>query len=124
MHLNSLALVNYKNYEEASLEFTKDINVFIGENGAGKTNLLDAVYYLSYCRSFLNPVDKQSIRIGEKFFVIQGDFDREDKSIGITCAIKKGKRKRSSEIRKNTRNCQIISDSFLRLSFLLMTRTS
>jgi DNA replication and repair protein RecF len=107
MHLNSLALVNYKNYEEASLEFSKDINVFVGNNGAGKTNLLDAIYYLSYCRSFLNPIDKQSIRIGEKFFVIQGNFQKEDREIGITCAIKEGQKKK---IKKNKKEYEKLSD--------------
>lgn len=107
MHLNSLALVNYKNYEEASLEFSEDINVFIGENGAGKTNLLDAIYYLAYCRSFLNPIDKQSIRIGEKFFVIQGDFERDEKHIGITCAIKEGQKKK---IKRNKKEYEKLSD--------------
>lgn len=107
MHLNTLALVNYKNYEEASLEFSEDINVFVGENGAGKTNLLDAIYYLSYCRSFLNPVDKQSIRMGEKFFVIQGGFLKDDRQAGITCAIKEGQKKK---VKKNKKEYEKLSD--------------
>lgn len=98
MHLDSLTLINFKNYTEVNLNFSEEINVFVGENGVGKTNLLDAIYYLSFCRSFLNPVDKQCIRIGEKFFMIQGNYLKDAKKVGITCAIKEGAKKK---IKKN-----------------------
>ncbi|WP_066757932.1 DNA replication/repair protein RecF [Crocinitomix algicola] len=100
MHLNSLALVNFKNYKEATLELSPDINIFIGENGAGKTNVLDAVYYLAFCRSFLNPIDKQCIRIDEKFFLLQGSFVKEEKKIAITCSVKEGQKKKVTRNKK------------------------
>ena len=74
MQLTSLSLINFKNYSEAQIALSDGINVFVGDNGAGKTNLLDAIYYLFFCKSFLNPVDSQNIRGDEKFFLIQGMY--------------------------------------------------
>lgn len=100
MHLKSLALVNFKNYSEASLELSPDINIFLGENGAGKTNALDAVHFLSFCRSFLNPIDRQCIRLDEKFFLLQGTFMKDDKKVAITCSIKEGQKKKVTRNKK------------------------
>lgn len=107
MHLKSLTLVNFKNYSEASIDLSPDINVFIGENGAGKTNILDAVHFLSSCRSFLNPIDKQCIQLDEKFFLIQGVFEKDDKDISITCSIKDGQKK---IVRKNKKEYEKLAD--------------
>jgi DNA replication and repair protein RecF len=93
MHLKSLSLVNFKNYEQAELSFSEKINCFVGENGVGKTNLLDAVHYLALCKSNLNPIDAQNIRYDQDFCVIQGLFERFDKEENIYCGIRKLKRK-------------------------------
>ena len=93
MYLENLSLVNFKNLEEVDLQFSPDLNCFIGNNGAGKTNLMDAVYYLSFCRSFLNPVDGMNVRHGESFFVIQGKFHRFDQEESIFCGLKAGGKK-------------------------------
>ena len=74
MHLKSLQLINFKNYEEVEISLSSGINCFTGRNGSGKTNVLDAVHYLSMCKSFLNSIDRQNIRFGEQFFVVQGEF--------------------------------------------------
>ena len=71
MFLKKLSILNFKNYEEAQIEFSGKINCFLGNNGEGKTNLLDAIYYLSFCKSFFNPVDSQNIRHEEPFFVVE-----------------------------------------------------
>ena len=76
MFIEELSLINFKNFEQAEMSFSPDLNCFIGNNGAGKTNLMDAIYYLSFCKSFHNPVDVQNIRHEEEFFVIQGKFKR------------------------------------------------
>ncbi len=107
MHLKTLALVNFKNYTDASIELSADINVFIGENGAGKTNILDAVHFLSFCRSFLNPVDRQCIRLNEKFFLLQGTYFKDDKDIGITCSIKEGQKK---TVKRNKKEYEKLAD--------------
>lgn len=67
MILKRISILNYKNLAEVELDFSPKINCFIGQNGMGKTNLLDAVYYLSFCKSASNPVDSQNIRHDEEF---------------------------------------------------------
>ncbi|MBQ9262463.1 MAG: DNA replication and repair protein RecF [Prevotella sp.] len=77
MILEKLSLINYKNITEATLELSPKINCFIGQNGVGKTNVLDAIYYLSFCHSANNPIDSQVIRHGEEFFMIEGLYRSE-----------------------------------------------
>ncbi len=93
MHLKSLQLINFKNYEEAEIRLEEGINCFIGENGAGKTNILDAVHYLSMCKSYLNTIDRQNIRFDEHFFSILGTFNKNEKDSLIHCALKTGAKK-------------------------------
>ena len=90
--LSSLNIVNFKNYQQAELDFSEDINCFTGDNGSGKTNILDAIYYLSFCKSYFNPVDYQNIRHGEDFFVIEGTFEVEETET-VFCGVKKGQKK-------------------------------
>lgn len=93
MHLKSLQIINFKNYEEAYLELNPGINCFIGMNGAGKTNILDAVHYLSMCKSYLNTIDRQNIRFDQQFFSIIGGFETNEKNYEIHCALKVGAKK-------------------------------
>ncbi len=76
MHLQNIQLINFKNYVEAQLDFSADVNVFVGDNGVGKTNMLDAIYYLSFSKSYLNPQDRHSIKLDENFFLIKDYFSR------------------------------------------------
>lgn len=107
MYLKSLSLLNFKNYSDTSFDLSPDINVFIGENGAGKTNILDAVYFLSFCRSFLNPIDRQCIQLDQKFFLLQGKYVMEDKEVSITCSIKEGQKK---IVKRNKKEYDKLSD--------------
>jgi DNA replication and repair protein RecF len=100
MHLRTLSLVNFKNYTEANVELSSEINVFVGNNGQGKTNLLDGIYYLSFCKSFLNPVDKQNIKIGEKFFMLNGKYDRGEKKLEVSIAVQAGQKKKVKRNKK------------------------
>ncbi len=93
MYLQSLSLVNFKNFEAAELDFAPGINCFVGNNGVGKTNLLDAIHYLCLCKSYFNPVDTQNIRHGQEFAVIQGVFFNDDKPDEIYCALHHNKNK-------------------------------
>lgn len=77
MILRKLSILNYKNICEAQLELSPKMNCFIGPNGAGKTNVLDVVYYLSFCRSASNPIDSQVIRHEEPFCMIEGEYEDE-----------------------------------------------
>ena len=100
MHLSRISLVNFKNYEQLELEFSQKINCFVGDNGTGKTNLLDAIYYLSLTRSYFNSVDSQNIRHGQEFFLIQGDYLRDELEEKIHCGVQKNKRKQFRRNRK------------------------
>ncbi len=80
MILRKLSILNYKNISEATLELSPKMNCFIGHNGVGKTNLLDAVYYLSFCRSASNPVDSQVIRHDAPFCMIEGVYSEHSNS--------------------------------------------
>lgn len=94
MILQSLSILNYKNLAEVQLELSPKINCFIGHNGVGKTNVLDAVYFLSFCRSMNNPVDSQVIRHGEDCCVIEGRYvDEEGVEELISCGMKRGVKK-------------------------------
>lgn len=89
MYLQKLSITNFKNYEEATLHFSDKINCFIGDNGTGKTNLLDAIYYLSFCKSYFNPVDTQNIRHHENFFSIHGTYMKNGDSPDVISCIQK-----------------------------------
>lgn len=93
MVLAGISVVNFKNYESASLAFSPGVNIFTGLNGQGKTNLLDAVHYLSNCRSYFNPIDSQNVRHGQEFFVIEGTFEHGDAADRIYCGVKRGQKK-------------------------------
>ncbi|MFK7786652.1 MAG: DNA replication/repair protein RecF [Crocinitomicaceae bacterium] len=107
MHLKKLHLFNYKNYEEAEISLSSGINCFVGKNGAGKTNVLDAVHYLSMCKSYMNAVDRQNIRFDQPFFVIQGDWMKEDTTTNIHCAVKVGSKK---VFRRNKKEYEKLAD--------------
>lgn len=99
MKLSKLSIINYKNIVEANLDFSPRINCFIGTNGMGKTNLLDAIYLLSFCKSAGSVTDTQCIRHDEDFAVVQGFYDLEQKSQvenlleEMYCGLKRGRKK-------------------------------
>jgi DNA replication and repair protein RecF len=107
MHLDHLSLVNFRNYDQTELSFSSKINFFAGNNGTGKTNLLDAIYYLSLTKSYFNNIDSQNIRHDEDFFVIQGDYIRQDVREKIYCGVRKGTRK---SFRRNGREYSRFSE--------------
>ncbi|MFY0591745.1 DNA replication/repair protein RecF [Roseivirga sp.] len=93
MHLESIRLANFKNYPEANLEFSQEINCLLGKNGSGKTNLLDAIFYLSFTKSAGPSLDGQCIRHEEQFFSIKGAFRQEEKQRIVLCGLQAGKKK-------------------------------
>ena len=100
MILEKLSILNYKNIVEASLEFSPKINCLIGQNGVGKTNVLDAIYYLSFCHSANNPIDSQVIRHGAEFFVLEGAYEGD---LHIYCGMKRGTKKHFKRNKKEYR---------------------
>ncbi|OQY02199.1 MAG: DNA replication and repair protein RecF [Bacteroidetes bacterium 4572_117] len=107
MNINSLSLVNYRNFEDLELEFISKINCFIGNNGVGKTNILDSIYYLSFCKSWLNPIDSQNINYEHDFFLIKGNYMFDEKTTSISCGLKKGKKK---SFKRNNKEYTKLSD--------------
>ncbi len=101
MILRKISVLNYKNIAQAELEFSPKMNCFIGHNGVGKTNLLDAVYFLSFCRSSTNPADTQNIRHGEDFFMLQGEYEHESgEREEVFCGLKRRQKKRFKRNKK------------------------
>ncbi len=90
MILETISLLNFKNITEADITLSDNINCFLGNNGMGKTNLLDAIYYLSFCKSFYNISDTQNIKHGEEFFMIRGNYrDTKNNDVAeINCGVK------------------------------------
>lgn len=95
MFLKNIKLSNFKNYSETEFLFSEKVNGIVGENGCGKTNLLDAIHYLSFCKSFFTPQDSFSIKFECDFFAIHGEFVSFDlgNSTKVSCAIKSPGRK-------------------------------
>tara|TARA_B100000795_G_C22756880_1_gene421895 strand:+ start:362 stop:1492 length:1131 start_codon:yes stop_codon:yes gene_type:complete len=93
MYLQKLTLVNFKNFNSKTFEFEKKINCFVGQNGIGKTNILDAIYYLSFAKSYFNPVAIQNIQHHKTFFMVEGDYSINERTEKIVCSLKKGQKK-------------------------------
>ncbi|MEI6866237.1 DNA replication and repair protein RecF [Flavicella sp.] len=93
MYLQKLSLMNFKNLTQHVFEFKDKINCFVGNNGVGKTNVLDAIYYLSFSKSYFNSVAIQNIRHGEEFFMLEGSYVLEGRDEIILCSLKKGQKK-------------------------------
>ena len=109
MILEKLSLINYKNIQEATLELSPKINCMIGRNGVGKTNILDAVYFLSFCHSATNPLDSTLIRHNEEFLMLEGVYSRSLESgawsekTTISCGMKRGSKKHFRRDKKEYR---------------------
>ncbi|UJH67898.1 DNA replication/repair protein RecF [Allomuricauda sp. SCSIO 65647] len=107
MFLKHLSLVNYKNFSSIDFEFEPTINCLVGENGVGKTNILDAIYHLSFGKSYFNPVSTQNIKHGQDFFVIEGLFKKNQREEKVVCSFKKGQKK---VIKRNGKPYEKFSD--------------
>jgi len=93
MILNELSVLNYKNIVHANIFCSSKMNCFFGNNGMGKTNLLDAIYYLSFCKSHIHTSEKQIIHKDEEICVVQGKYNYNEQKEDIFCAMRRGQRK-------------------------------
>ena len=108
MILKRISILNYKNLEQVELTFSPKLNCFLGQNGMGKTNLLDAVYFLSFCKSAGNPIDSQNIRHDADFFVIQGFYAAADGTLEeVYCGMK---RRQKKQFKRNKKEYTRLSD--------------
>lgn len=93
MLLKQLSLLNYKNFEAKDFGFDGKINCIVGPNGIGKTNVLDAIYHLSFGKGYFNPVSSQNIKHETDFFVVEGKFEKNQREEKIVCSLKRGAKK-------------------------------
>ena len=93
MILQELNILNYKNIREAGMSFSDKLNCFVGLNGQGKTNILDAIYYLSFTKSAYNAIDSQNIHHDEEMAMVQGRYQIGEDEETISCGIKRGVKK-------------------------------
>lgn len=118
MRLVSISIINYKNIRETELVFSPKINCFIGNNGMGKTNLLDAVYYLSFCKSHSNSVDSQNILYDADFFLLQGKYEINGNTEEIYCGMK---RRQKKQFKRNKKEYERLSDHIGLLPLVLIS---
>ena len=107
MILKSITLTNYKSFSAKTVDFDPKINCFIGPNGIGKSNVLDAIYHLSFGKSYFNPISSQNIKHGEDFFAIKGSYKNESKEEVVIINFKKNDKK---VIKKNNKKYEKFSD--------------
>lgn len=100
MRLKDLLIINYKNIEQAELSFSPNVNCLLGYNGMGKTNLLDAIYYLSFCKSFSHLPDSQNIRHDADFFMLQGNYSHQGEAVELHCGMKRRQKKQFKRDKK------------------------
>ena len=118
MRLNSISILNYKNICQADLEFPSKINCFVGNNGMGKTNLLDAIYYLSFCKSYSNSIDSQNIEHNADFFMLQGKYSLGDTEEEIYCGMK---RRQKKHFKRNKKEYDRLADHIGLLPLVLVS---
>ena len=107
MILKSITLTNYKSFSAKTVDFDPKINCFIGPNGTGKSNVLDAIYHLSFGKSYFNPISSQNIKHGEDFFAIKGSYKNESKEEVVIINFKKNDKK---VIKRNNKKYEKFSD--------------
>ncbi|MDT7832070.1 DNA replication and repair protein RecF [Flavobacteriaceae bacterium S356] len=118
MYLQKISILNFKNIATRTFDFHEKINCFVGDNGIGKTNILDAIYYLSFAKSYFNPVAVQNIKHGESFFVLEGDYIISDRKEKIICSLKKGQKK---VLKRNGKAYEKFSDHIGQLPLVIIS---
>jgi len=118
LFLRTLNLVNFKSYKDLNVKFSPNVNCITGLNGIGKTNLLDAIYYLAFCKSFFNSIDVQNITQNEPFFVVQGELDLNNEKEKIYCGLQTGKKK---IFKRNSKEYQKLSEHIGLIPLVMVT---
>ena len=107
MILKSVTLTNYKSFSSKTIKLDPNINCFIGPNGVGKSNILDAIYHLSFGKSYFNPISSQNIKHGEDFFAIKGSYEKNLKEEVVIINFKRNDKK---VIKRNNKQYERFSD--------------
>ena len=120
MFLKSLQLHQFKNHSKSKFTFTNPVNCFVGDNGAGKTNILDAIHYLSQTKSYFNHIDSQNIKFNEAYFMLKGTFDKDGDTAEIQCNLKEGEGKR---MQKNNKRYSRFSEHIGQFPIIIISPT-
>ena len=107
MFLERIHLIQFKNHQSTEINFISGLNAFVGRNGSGKTNILDAIHYMSMCKSYLNPIDKQNVMFDNTFFHINGTWNVNNHSNKVSCSYKLGAKKK---IKLNKKEYEKLAD--------------
>lgn len=118
MIYQSLSLVNFRNYEEASFGFSPEVNCFVGDNGSGKTSVLDAIYYLCFCKSYLNPIDSQNVRYDQPFMMLQATVQKHGDGDKLHLGLKVGQKK---QFKRNDKEYGRLADHIGRYPAVFLT---
>lgn len=120
MYLERINLANFKNYTSVEVQPSAGVNCLVGNNGVGKTNFLDAIYYLSLCKSHFNPIDSQNIRHGETFFAIHGHYKTDVCEIAsASCIFKNGQK----QMKWNGKACRTLAEHIGHIPLVMATPT-
>ncbi len=107
MYIKKINLINYKNFEASKFNFDAKINCFVGNNGVGKTNVLDAIYHLAFTKGYFNSVATQNIQHTKDFFVIEGLISLDGREELINCSVKRGQKK---VVKRNGKDYEKLSE--------------
>lgn len=107
MYLKEIKLRNFKNYTSSDFSFSPKLNAFVGRNGIGKTNLLDAIHYLALTKSYLNYSDSQNVNFDSDFFTLEGSFFKNGSLDQIFISVQRDKGK---TVKRNSKTYDRISD--------------
>ncbi|MDR2562562.1 MAG: DNA replication and repair protein RecF [Prevotellaceae bacterium] len=118
MYLKHLALTDFKNIEEIEIDCSPVLNCFAGDNGEGKTNLLDSIYYLSMCKSHFKTGDTANIRDKEQYFIIKGIYDHRQEEITVSCGVKRNGKK---SFKLNVKEYERLSEHIGHIPIVIIT---
>jgi DNA replication and repair protein RecF len=120
MQLKKVHLINYKYFDDITIDFDSSVNCVVGKNGIGKTTILDSIYHLAFGKSYFNPISKQNIRHGENFFMIDGSFSNGEKQDNITVSFKRNEKKL---IKRNNKAYERLSDHIGKIGLVIISPT-
>jgi len=120
LHLKNLQLHQFKNHTESQFTFTEKVICFVGDNGAGKTNILDAIHYLSQTKSYFNHIDAQNIQFDENYFMLKGVFNKDEYDAEIQCNLKEGEGK---SIKNNKKKYKRFSEHIGQFPIVIISPT-
>ena len=120
MFLKELELYQFKNHTESRFTFTKPVNCFVGNNGAGKTKIIDAIHYLSQTKSYFNHIDKQNIQFDQSYFMLKGVFEKAKNISEIQCNLKEGETK---IIKRNNKKYKRFSEHIGEFPIIIISPT-